>query len=488
VRESEHQNAEWRRGAYVASSCLIAVSALASFSSFAARKYEPPKTPENPAWSRELGEEWSIEFDWWRRFGDPQLEHLVETAVEQNIDLRVLAARSGEAATYIGQAKGGLLPKLSASSETSRTAIGGVPGAGSQTQYDLGSQMSWEIDVWGRARRNIAAQQNAYQASLADYRAGHLSLVSEVATAYLQVRMLDERMVRQREAIERSLEVLDIYNEMFERGLMAQTQVLSQSSELSAQRAAFIDLQRYRDLTVNGLATLIGTPAGDLEIPSTTKLADIEPVDVPAGLPSEIVSRRPDIVAAQYRLMQAVNLKEEARLAKLPSFGLTGSRGTAAFSVGTLFSAITGQLASFIHFPIFDPQVRARIRLSEAKITTAEEEYRTSVMHAFEEVENALTNVSRRKEQLVELEKRRVALEQAQQNLEATLRIGEISYLEMLEGQRSLLDAEQQVLMTRWQILIDTVSLFKALGGGWPAEQTGFQAQDSNAADLKARF
>lgn len=431
-----------------------------------------PVTPEKQNWSQHLGDEWSIELEWWRRFGDPHLEALIETAVAGNADLAVLAARSDVAKAYISQAQAGLLPTIAAGGRTSTLNVQESPSY-DYTSYGLGSEMSWELDVWGKTRRGIASQEAAYQSSLADWRAGHLALVSDVATAYLQLRLLDEQLRRQRDAIERSAEILEIYTEKHEQGLTPRTDVLRQRSELSAQRAGLIELQRSRELSVNGLNALLGEPAGNVRIPDTIGLMDIEAVKVPAGLPSEILSRRPDIVAAEYELLSVCNLEAQARLARLPSIGLTGIGGTAAYDLSDMFRTITGGVSSFVRFPVFDPAVRARIRVSEAQVGVAEEQYRAIVIRAFEEVENALTNVSKRKEQSVELEKRLHMLTTAEDDIQAQLEFGLVSYVDVLEGQRTRLDAEQQYLLNRWQILIDTVALFKAVGGGWPSEQVG---------------
>ena len=453
---------------------VLLITAL--FSSSCAGKratdFERPEIPQKQSWSQNLGDEWSIELDWWRRFGDPYLEALVEKAVAGNADLSVLAARSDVAKAYIGQAQTGLLPTISAGARTSTLKVEESPSY-DYTSYGLGSEMSWEADVWGKTRKSIAAQEAAYQSSLADWRAGHLALVSDVAIAYLQLRLLDEQISRQSEAMHRGEEILQIYTEKHAQGLTPQRDVLRQRSELSAQRAGMIELERSRELAVNGLATLLGEPAGNLQIPNTKSLMDIEAVNVPAGLPSEILSRRPDIVAAEYQLLQACNLESQARLAQLPSIGLTGLGGTAAFNLSEMFRTLTGGLSSFVRFPVFDPAVRARIPVSEAQVSVAEEQYRAIVIRAFEEVENALTNVSKRKEQGIELENRLRALTTAEDDIRAQLELGLVAYVDLLEGQRTLLDAEQQYLLNRWQILIDTVTLFKAVGGGWRSEQVG---------------
>lgn len=452
---------------------LIAwVLVLSSCAPLTGPEFQTPEVPAKNDWSADLGEEWAIEAEWWRRFGDPDLEELVQTAIEGNVDLSVLASRSDVAKAYIGQAQASLLPSIAAGTSTYTEKVGESPSL-DRTKLGTGSEMSWELDIWGKARKGIAAQEAAYQSSLADWRAGHLALVSDVAIAYLQLRLLDEQLARQVQAIERGNEILNIYTEMHAEGLTPQTDMLRQGAELSAQKAGLIDLRRSRELTVNGLATLLGVPAGNLMIPNTVSLMDVELIDVPAGLPSDILARRPDIVAAEYRLLQACNLDSQARLAQLPAVGLTGVGGTAAYDLSDMLKTWTGGLSSFVRFPVFDANVRAQIRVSEAQVAVAEDEYRAIVMQAFEEVENALTNVSRRKEQSVELENRKASLDMAEQDVRAQLDLGLVSYLDMLEGQRSLLDAEQQMLVNRWQILMDTVTLYKAVGGGWPREQVG---------------
>lgn len=445
---------------------------LSACASLTGTEFRTPEVPAKDNWSVELGEERTIEADWWRRFGDPYLEELVETAIDENADLRVLAGRSDVAKAYISQAQAGLFPTLAAGTSTSTIAAGESPSV-QRTQYNTGAEMSWELDIWGKARKGIAAQQAAYQGSLADWRAGHLALVSDVAIAYLQLRLTDEQMRRQQRAIDSGTEILDIYTEMHAQGLSAQTNMLRQGAELSAQKAGLIELGRSRELTVNGLSTLLGVPAGNLQIPSTLSLMELGPIDVPAGLPSELLTRRPDIVAAEYQLLQACNLESQARLAQLPTVGLTGVGGTAALDLGDMVKTWTGGLSSFVRFPVFDANVRAQIRVSEAQVTVAEDQYRVIVMRAFEEVENALTNLSGRKKQSIELENRKASLDLAEQDVRAQLELGFVSYLDVLEGQRSLLDAEQNLLVTRWQILMDTVTLYKAVGGGWPEEQVG---------------
>mgnify|MGYP001813854863 FL=1 len=197
------------------------------------------------------------------------------------------------------------------------------------------------------------------------------------------------------------------------------------------------------------------------------------PLEVPAGLPSDLLARRPDIIAAEYRVLRAYNLEGQARLARLPSLSLTGRAGKAAFSLADLLDTTNLGLSSLLSFPIFDPNVRARIKVSEAQTQVVEEEYRRTVITAFEEVENALTNLAARNAQQEELASRREKLTVVSDQVYAQLDEGLVSQLEVFEVERSLLDSEQQMLANHWQILTDTITLYKALGGGWPRETVG---------------
>jgi outer membrane protein TolC len=230
-----------------------------------------------------------------------------------------------------------------------------------------------------------------------------------------------------------------------------------------------LDLKRLRELTENGLATLLGMPADTLKVPDAG-LRSVRAVDVPAGLPSDLLSRRPDIIAAEYRVLQAHDLEGQARLARLPSLSLTGKAGSASFDLDDLLKTWTSGFSSLASIPIFDPNVQSRIKVSEAQTRVAEEEYRRTVLGAFEEVENALVNLSNRKQQTDELSSRREKLVTVSDQVYAQLQEGMATQLEVLEIERTLLDSEQEMLANHWQILNDTVSLFKALGGGWPRE------------------
>ena len=436
--------------------------------------YKRPEVASKPGWSDQSGPLVSaaaaIQPDWWTGFGDPYLDDLVNRAIAGNIDIRILAARTGVAKAGIDQASAGLLPTLEAGAGTDTQKVTGSPKS---TKYTTGAQASWELDIWGKVRKGVESQEAEYKASEADWRAGYLTLVSEVGTAYFQIRQFDEQIDQQQRAIASNQQILDIYEGMLDEGLIPKTQVLQQQAEINNLQSGLLDLQRQRKLTENSLATLLGMPADTLRVPKASLRSSVTPIPVPAGLPSDLLTRRPDIIAAEYRVLSAVNLQGQAKLAQLPSISLSGKAGVAAFSLGDIFSTTTLGLSSLLSFPVFDPNVQAQIKVSAAQTKVAEEEYRRTVFNAFEEVENALTNLSAHEAQKQELASRREKLATVSNQIHAQLEEGLVSQLEVLEVERTLLSAEQEMLANHWQILSDTLILFKALGGGWPKEVVG---------------
>ena len=395
-------------------------------------------------------------------------EHMATRAVGNNIDLQVMAARADAAAAEIGQARATLLPIFNVGARTDTVNITGDFDLGTSNKYGVGGDMTWEIDTWGKARKGVLAKKSAYAASAADYRAAYLSIVSSVAQTYFMIREADAQLHAQGEALERNRQLLGIYEDMHQQGLIPEHEVSRQRAEVASVEIALNDLARGRRLGENSLATLIGTPAGEFSVPDTQVFAEIVPVRVPAGLPSELLSRRPDIVAAEFRLRQSVALEGQARLAQLPITGLTGLGGSASFGLSNLLNTWTMGLSSVLKFPVFDPNVRARIPVAEAQVTVAEQQYRATVMRAFEEVENALVELDSRRAQQTLLNQRLAELSNVAAQQREKLNLGLVSQLDVLEGERALLSAQQQVYANRWRVLAETVSLFKAVGGGWP--------------------
>jgi NodT family efflux transporter outer membrane factor (OMF) lipoprotein len=406
-----------------------------------------------------------IEQDWWKGFRDPELDGLVARAVRDNVDLKILAARTKMADAQIEEARAGALPTLDAGAGASFEKSTGQKFS---KQFSLGTQVNWDVDVWGKVAKGAEAQTAEFHASEADWRAGYLTLVSDVATTYFQILQFDEQIDRQQKTLDKNKQILATYEAMQQQGLLPETRVIQQRAEINRLSNDLIELGRLRALSGNALATLLGVPAGNFQLPKGALQDRVQLPVVPEGLPSDLLKRRPDVVAAEYRVLESYDLVGQAKLAQLPSISLTGRGGTSSFALGSLLKSFTFGLLPSINFPIFDPGVKAHIKTSQANNEVAEQQYRKVVMDAFQEVENALVNLDAHKRQRVELQQQAQRLGVVAAAVEAQLKEGVVSQLEVFEAERSLLGAQLALLANHQQILADTVTLYKALGGGWP--------------------
>jgi outer membrane protein, multidrug efflux system len=433
--------------------------------------YQRPTLPDKEGWSLTSADQVSaantIRPDWWTQFGDAYLDGIVRQAITGSQDIKILAARIDAAGIGLEQERVSTQPKLGLGASTDLT----VNPAGATRGYGVNlTGLNWELDLWGKARKGIRAQQAEYKASEADYRAGYLSLISEVASAYFQIRQFDEQIARQQAGLAKNQRILGMLQRQQREGLVANTRVLQQQAENRGLQRELLDLQRQRTLTENSLATLLGIPAGNLQVPQAPLSRTVQPLAVPSGLPAELLERRPDLLAAEYRVLRAYELVGKARLAKLPSISLTGQGGLASAALASLLSNWTLGIGLAINLPIFDPSLDLEIQRTQVDQQIAEEEYRKTVIRAFEEVENALVNLANRLQQLEELEQQINDLRIVSNQVNAQLQAGLVSQLEVFEAERTLLSTEQTLLEIKHQRLQDTVTLYKALGGGWPRE------------------
>ncbi|WP_442955501.1 efflux transporter outer membrane subunit [Paraburkholderia sp. MPAMCS5] len=441
--------------------------------------YKRPDTPAKASWSDQKGAPVSaaatIEPDWWKGFHDTTLDTLIAKAIGGNFDIKVLAARIDVARTQIGEAKAGGLPTmdLGAGADFEKST-----GQTFSKQYNLAGQVNWDIDIWGKVEKGVQAQKAEFHASEADWRAGYLELVSNVSSTYFQILQFDDQIDQQQKTLITNRQILTIYDGQRRSGLIPQTQVLRQQAEINRLTNQLLDLRRSRDLANNALCTLIGVPAGEFQLPRGHLQQRVQLPAVPDGLPAQLLARRPDVVAAEFRVLEAYDLVGQAKLAQLPSISLTGHGGTASFALTDLLKSFTFGFMPSINIPLLDPGVRAHVKVTQAESTVAEQQYRVAVMGAFEEVENALVNLNSHKAQRVELQQQVDRLQIVADQIQSQLRLGVVSQLEVFETERTLLDAQQALLGNHQLILSDTVLLYKALGGGWPNVDVEAQAKE----------
>ncbi len=473
--------------ARVAGAAGLCAALLCGCTDLSTPAYRRPDMPAKETWAHTHGAvsaAATVDPQWWKAFDDPYLNTLIDKAISANVDIKILAARIGVASAQIGEAQAGELPTVDAGAGIDYEKSTGI---GLTKTYDVATEVNWDIDIWGKVEKSVQAQKAEFHASEADWRAGWLTLVANVATTYFQILQFDDQIKEEQQTLDKNKQILTIYQQMYANGVAPKTEVLRQSAEINGLANELLELHRERDTAENALATLIGVPAGEFKMPVGQLRQRVKFPDVPMGLPAQLLGRRPDVVAAQFRILESYDEVGSARLAQLPTISLTGRAGTAAFSLSDLFKVFTLSFMPSIDLPMLDPGVHAHIKTTEAQSKVAEEQYRQAVFTAFEEVENALVNLDAHKKQRVELLEQNERLRTVAAQVEAQLKEGLVSQLEVLESERSLASAELSLLANHEQILSDTVTLYKAMGGGWTDVEVANVASDSAAPAAPAR-
>jgi len=413
---------------------------------------------------------------WRTYFSDPVLQGLIDTALANNRDLRTALARVQEARALYGIQRADQFPTVGVQADGTRARVPGdlnltgQPQVSSQYQVGLGLA-SWELDFWGRVRSLKDAALQNYLATDAAAQAATLSLITQVADSYLTLRELDERLELTRETIASRAESLRIFRRRFEVGAISKLDLTQVETLWQQARALGADLERIRAEQAHALALLVGAP---LSLPVQAEPLDDTAVmrELPAGLPSDLLVNRPDIVAAEHQLQAANANIGAARAAFLPSITLTGAFGTASAELDGLFSGASRawNFAPSISLPIFDAGRRqSALDLSEARRDQAVAGYEKTIQAAFRDVSDALSARHWLAEQ-VEVLRATVAAQTERARL-AQLRYdhGASPYLEVLDAQRDLLAAQQTLVQTRRALLSSRVGLYAALGGGTQA-------------------
>lgn len=469
----------------VSGAMLLAIAALAGCS--VGPDYRPPSIPAlkvpqqfNAAAPADTG---AVDLArWWRGFNDPLLTQLVERSLAANLDIDAAGARLRQARATLRGARGQALPTLGVSGSLERS-IGRDGGSvndpntgstistgGDSTVYRAGFDAAWEADIFGGIRRSIEAARAGAQGAEADLRFTQLSVASEVALNYLDARLAQERLRIARANLASQDETLEIVGWRVQAGLVSSLD-LEQARQLRAQTAATIPtLETGYTAAVNRIAVLLGEAPG-----AVTALIDpaatIPLAPSPANpIPADLLQRRPDIASAE-RALAAETARIGVEKAQLyPALRLSGSFSGSATALADLPAAAIGSLVSSITAPIFQGgQIRAAIEGQRASADAALASYRSSVLTALEDVENALTALAaaerREREVIISAQAARNAVVYAR----SQYRAGLIDFQSLLESERSLLSTQDSQASARADRATATVQLYKALGGGWEA-------------------
>jgi len=418
--------------------------------------------------------------DWFDLLRDPELRKLVETALQQNRDVRVAIASIDEFRAQYGVTRGALFPQLSVNGEggTEKSVFGSL-GAFKFDVVTATADLQWELDFWGRLRRATEAARADLLAREESRRAVVLTLVSDVATAYLELRELDLDLEISKRTLASNEETLRLARRRFDQGLISELDVRQFESEVANPAARVADFERQIAQKENQLSVLVGRNPG--LIPRGSELSGtLAPLAIPAGLPASLIDRRPDVRQAEQQLHAAMARIGAAQGALLPRITLTGEYGTQSQDFSNLFKSSTEiyQLFGGVSIPIFTGgQVGKQVDVARARAAQARYSYEQTVLLALEEVNDALVGVRATRDVAAAQERQADALRSAFRLADRRYQNGISSYLEVLDAQRNLFTAELALAQAQRLQLAAAVELYKALGGGWPVAPGGTGAQ-----------
>jgi len=455
----------------------LACVVLAGCASHAPIAEAPPQVDLPAGWTVAAGSNaaWPDK-NWWQRFGSTELTHLVDAGQSSNLELAGALARLHQAEAGARIAGVALLPTAGFYSDAGRAA---PLTSGSGSAYvDAGLQVSYEVDFWGKNKASVASAQASLEANRFDRQTVALTVTSGIVATYLQVLSLHDRLAVAREHVANAEHVLALVEAQKRAGSASTLDLARQRSAVAQQKADIPDLQQQAREAQSALAILLGQTPQTFSVPAAG-LDTITLPEVSPGLPSELLARRPDIGRAEANLAAANADVAVARANLFPNINLTGALGTQSSALVSLLNApnMLASVAASLTAPIFDG---GRLKQEQARAIARKQElvqeYRATVMAALSEVDTALGQIHSLDDQQ---RLKSAELDQARQAYELSAiryKLGAEDFTTVLDTQRALTDVQNDMGTLKLRRLQATVSLYKALGGGWTNAQGPGQA------------
>ncbi|MGY1530969.1 efflux transporter outer membrane subunit [Luteimonas sp. A649] len=416
---------------------------------------------------------------WWRGFGDSALDALVEEALAANHDLRIATARVDEFAARVVATRAQGLPQAGYGASAGRQRAGSAVGG----DYAALLSASWELDLWGRIRREGEAARANLLATEQARLGVALTLVSAVVSGYVTLLDLDKRLEIAQATLEGRKHNVDVFQLRLDGGAVSDFEMMQVTAEYETAVGSIPELEQAIARQEHALSMLVGRNPGP--IARGGRLQDLAGPPVPAGLPSGLIARRPDILQSEQQLIAANALVGAARTLYFPSLSLTGAGGSASRDLDNLFSgpARTWSFVGQLFGPLFaGGAIDAANQQAEARREQALAAYAQTIQGAFRDVDDALATIGATREQLASLERRVAALQRAVELARERYDNGYADYLEVLDTERSLFSAELALSTTRGDGYRSLVDLYRALGGDWIAPVAPFPTTRSEPA------
>ena len=409
---------------------------------------------------------------WWEVFQDEQLQKLIRTALQQNYDVRIAATRVLEAEAQVGLARANQLPTLNVAGTGTgqrNPAVGPIP-AYSFNYGRVTANAAWDVDFWGKYRRGTEAARASLLSTDWARQEVNATLVANVAAAYFQLRELDLELDISQKALSSRNESLELTKTLEEHGINSILDVRQAEQLVYTASAEIADLKRRIGQQEDLLSVLLGNNPGPIEPRGNELIDQPHTPTVPAGLPSALLERRPDIRQAEESLVAANARIGVARAAYFPDISLTAQPGFLSSSLTSLFSGSAGlwTFAGTITQPIFEGgTIRSNVRLAEAQRQEAVLTYQQTIQGAFRDVSNALVAYRKYREFRIQQEHLVDSAQDAAHLSETRFKAGTTDYLEVLTNETNSFSAELNLAQAQGNELTALVQLYQALGGGW---------------------
>ncbi len=452
---------------------LVIFGLLASNGCLVGPNYKQPEAPKVETWRKApvgippAEAESVANVTWWDILQDPVARDLVQIALKENLDVQIAAARVQEFRARYGVVGSFLYPEVNGGAQAFRTDL--LPLPDTENVFNITASVSWEPDFWGRVRRAKEAALAQFLSEEEGRRGVILSLVADVGTQYFLLQQSDEQLKISQRTLKTRQDFYAIYQARYQQGLVSEVVLRRAEAQVEAAVASVYAFQREATQRENAISVLLGRPPGS--IPRGETLAEQPlPADVPAGLPAQLIKRRPDILQAE-QIFAAANAEiGVAEAAKFPNISLTGLLGIQSSELGDLITdpSAAHSLFAGLTQPIFNSgRLSREVDVQRAQAEQARLFYIQTILNAFRDVNDALVAISTLKGQVIAQQKQVDALRIARDLASARYNAGISSYLEVLDAERDLFESELIVTTARAQQLIAYVQLYKALGGGW---------------------
>ena len=456
---------------------LLAIAIVVGFNlagCSVAPAYQRPATPEPVAFKELEGWVPAAPADalergpWWQLFNDPVLDELAASVEVSNQNVALAVANYAQARALVAQQRASLFPAVALGLSGDRS---GVRGQGADSSYRLNLGGSWEPDVWGRLRAGVTSARAGLDASAADLANARLSSQGELAANYFTLRSLDvarDLLLRTIAGYERELQIT---TNRFNVGIVARTDVLQAQSQLASARGDELGVRRQRAQFEHAIAVLVGRAPAQFSLAPRTDWTITVP-EVPVGVPSTLLQRRPDIAAAERDVAAANAEIGIARAAYFPNIGLSGSVGTGGSRVGDLFSASNAAWSFGLSAAqsIFNAgATRAGVAGAEARHQAAVARYRQTVLNAFADVEDQLSATRVLAQQQALRREASEAADLVEQQIMNRYKAGQVGYTEVVQAQVTALNARRSLVQVQTDRQTVAVALIQSLGGGWHA-------------------